>query len=535
MARTHLSADERLLDACISGDEAAARAALAAGASVHCVAVRAGSDALPDGSVAFREQLQCPLHLAAEHNQLGVAALLLASGADVNFLACGVVGDGEGDAEQQCDTPLMCAAYYAHVPMLELLLSRGADVAATTPKGECALQFAACSPRVAEAPAAVALLLAHGAPTEQASSCSGTPLTIAAAWGRAEVVRLLLAAGADPCALSAGCDATPLIAAARAPAADPVRARSAEVVRALLSAQPRVKVNATNAAGETALLAAARVGSGEQLAVVQALLDAGADARYADGEGATALHAAAELGNATLLRTLLQAGAEVHACNEAGETALHFAACSGCVDALTALLQAGAEAGAKRNDGTTPLMLAASSGDAEAAGALLAAGAPVDDADCDGRSALIVACECSAADVAALLLSRGASPRARLGAASAGGCAGWTALHYAAARGDVALVEVLAGGGACVAALTDRRSSPLDLAVGGGHAAAAALLRRLGGASGAPAEAETYAPRPALSLSGRDNGTRPDTADDAAAEPSAHEPAAAAAKCCMLQ
>jgi hypothetical protein len=148
------------------------RAALAAGASVHCVAVRAGSDALPDGSVAFREQLQCPLHLAAEHNQLGVAALLLASGADVNFLACGVVGDGEGDAEQQCDTPL----------------------------------------------------------------------TIAAAWGRAEVVRLLLAAGADPSALSAGCDATPLISAARAPAADPVRARSAESPQAGPGVRARIKL-----------------------------------------------------------------------------------------------------------------------------------------------------------------------------------------------------------------------------------------------------------------------------------------------------
>ena len=71
-----------------------------------------------------------PLIHAVHKNQLGTAAALLDSGADIN------------GTDAQETTALMWAAGYGNDDMVKLLLTRGADVRRANRKGETALDFA---------------------------------------------------------------------------------------------------------------------------------------------------------------------------------------------------------------------------------------------------------------------------------------------------------------------------------------------------------------------------------------------------------
>src|SRR6185295_19556938 len=106
---------------------------------------------------------------------------------------------------------------------------------------------------------------------------------------------------------------------------------------------------------------------------VRTLLKQGADVGAAQGDGMTALHWAAERGDAALADMLLYAGANVAAVTRVGQyTPLHLASKAGSVPVLRALLEAGASPAAKTtNTGVTALHLAASSGNADVVKALL--------------------------------------------------------------------------------------------------------------------------------------------------------------------
>jgi ankyrin repeat protein len=106
------------------------------------------------------------------------------------------------------------------------------------------------------------------------------------------------------------------------------------------------KVNVRNNAGESPLMCACKRGV---LPVVDLLLRAGADPLMPDGEGATALHAAA--GNVECLKLLLDAKpSDLNikitgtASERQGMTPLHVAIAVACQDSALALLDAGADA-----------------------------------------------------------------------------------------------------------------------------------------------------------------------------------------------
>jgi ankyrin repeat protein len=147
---------------------------------------------------------------------------------------------------------------------------------------------------------------------------------------------------------------------------------------------------------------------------VRALLKQGADVSASHGDGMTALHWAAERGDAALAEMLLYAGANVAAVTRIGQyTPLHLAAKAGSVAAVDALVKAGADVKARTtNTGVTPLHLAASAGSAEVVKRLLDAGADVNAKESEwGQTPLIFAAAQNRVDAIRLLMARGADPK----------------------------------------------------------------------------------------------------------------------------
>ena len=101
-----------------------------------------------------------------------------------------------------------------------------------------------------------------------------------------------------------------------------------------------LNVNARAADGTTALHWAVRA---DNLAKVESLLKAGADAKAQDRYGLTPVRLACENANAKILRRLLDAGADPNSPDPQGTTALMIAArTEGGTEALKLLLDRGA-------------------------------------------------------------------------------------------------------------------------------------------------------------------------------------------------
>ena len=146
---------------------------------------------------------------------------------------------------------------------------------------------------------------------------------------------------------------------------------------------------------------------------VQSLLRTGADVNAAQGDGMTALHWAAETGNAELAEMLLYAGAHVGAVTRLGDyTSLHIASRAGRTDVARVLLAAGASVNAVTSTGAvTPLHFAAAAGDRTTVSLLLEAGAELDAVETSrGQTPLMFAAAGGRTDVVVSLLAAGADP-----------------------------------------------------------------------------------------------------------------------------
>ena len=93
-------------------------------------------------------------------------------------------------------------------------------------------------------------------------------------------------------------------------------------------------------------------------AIVQALLDGGADVDLPNPVGQTALHCAARSGYDGVVKLLLQNKANVNAKDENDQTALQGAAAQGYEGIVKMLLESGADAGAEDLDGVTAVIFA---------------------------------------------------------------------------------------------------------------------------------------------------------------------------------
>jgi len=192
--------------------------------------------------------------------------------------------------------------------------------------------------------ARVATLLDAGAEIDQQNPGAGgipTPLIAAAFCGHTEVVRLLLARGAD--------------------------------------------VHAVNSQGRSALVQAADQGHAE---IVQLLAHAGSTVDRPGLFGQNALHLAAWQGHRAVVQTLLACAARIDIRDDAGMTPLALACTEDVPEVVALLLDAGTPI-EERSGPTdaTPLIMAAIDGQARVASVLLARGARRDARDRNGRTA----------------------------------------------------------------------------------------------------------------------------------------------------
>ena len=163
---------------------------------------------------------------------------------------------------------------------------------------------------------------------------------------------------------------------ADSPVADAARRGDADGVRALL--RQGDDANAAHGDGMSALHWAAERGDAR---IAQMLLYAGANAAAVTRIGQyTPLHVASRAGSAAVAEMLLDAGANVAAVtSNGGTTSLHLAAASGSVDVVEALVDHGAHVNARETVWEqTPLMFAAAQNRVEAIRALLDHGADAD-------------------------------------------------------------------------------------------------------------------------------------------------------------
>ena len=289
------------------------------------------------------------------------------------------------------------------------------------------------------------VLLALAAPLQALTHDS--PLLQAVKDGSPGAVRTLLERGADVNAPQ-GDGSTPLHWAAHAD----------DVEKTELLIRAGARVNATNDLGVTALWVACTNGSP---AMIATLLKAGADPNAVPPAGETPLMKATRTGNAEAIQLLLAHGAQVNAREASGEqTALMWAVTQRHPEIVRILIEHGADVRARSKvwrqrvltccerylgdgegitevelGGFTPLLFAARLGELDSAKVLLAGGAGVNDTAPDGSSALAVAVLSGHGTLAAFLLEKGADPNAA--------AAGYTPLHAAVLRGDLALLKNL--------------------------------------------------------------------------------------------
>tara|TARA_R110002003_G_scaffold1184_5_gene22605 strand:+ start:12133 stop:14583 length:2451 start_codon:yes stop_codon:yes gene_type:complete len=220
-----------------------------------------------------------------------------------------------------------------------------------------------------------------------------------------------------------------------------------EAVLAKKSWRPRYhkRVDKKDASGRTLLHYAASTG---RQAVVQLLVDRGADVKAKDNDGVTVLHSAV-VSNEAVVQLLVDRGADVNAKVNCGITVLQFAAKEGNEAVVQLLVDRGADVNAKDTSGFTVLHAAAfSERKNEAVVQLLVdRGADVNAKDNSGLTVLHAAAFSKSENeaVVQLLVDRGADINAKDNS-------GITVLHWAADKGHKAVVQLLVDRGADVKA-----------------------------------------------------------------------------------
>jgi ankyrin repeat protein len=391
----------------------------------RAVAILGVAAALLDGTLAasqpslrplLSDSAYQPLHAAVGSGRLDQVKQFIEAGADVNGR------DGAGS------TPLMMAVLAANPQITRFLLSRRADVNARCGQnGSTALSYAVQAGRAD----LVAILLAAGARVDLRYREQQTVLHIAAVGHSAECVKLLL---------DAHCDLEAADVRGYVPLDEAVLHGRPEIASALLHGGADVhRVRPFD--GRNALHEACVKGFAT---LIPLLVAAGADPVARDWSGQTpvdlaldykndaavstllhlrpqlqqlretfeeAMESAVRRGRSEIVRILIDCGWDVNQRTSAGSTYLNDAALGARIKVARLLIDRGARLDARNQDGGTPLHDAAISGNAEIIGLLLDRGASIDARELgSGATPLMLSASLGRTEAVSLLLRRGANP-----------------------------------------------------------------------------------------------------------------------------
>jgi len=273
------------------------------------------------------------------------------------------------------------------------------------------------------------ILLEAGADPDVPDAARETALSYAARHPRPAIVARLVEAGAD-LETRNGKGWTALMLAARhgragnidalLAAGAAVSATDEQGVSVLRHALQSDRTGTPNRTANVAKLIYARIETPSlveaismgDLAVAQARLRSGADPTE---PGSAALGAA--LDHPELIVPLVEAGVELETRDAEGRTALTVAARRGLRESVASLVRAGADTAARDEKRWTPLLHAADRGHSEVVRTLLQAGADpgssVDEGDSEGWSPLRAAARRGRVEVVRILIEAGVDPRAQ--------------------------------------------------------------------------------------------------------------------------
>ncbi|KAL3074640.1 hypothetical protein niasHT_033667 [Heterodera trifolii] len=242
------------------------------------------------GTVNNRRTNMTPLFTAVSRSRLPVCRLLVARGANIDL------------GTDSAITPLMIACNKSEMEIVTFLVENGANLNLQNGDGETALMTACCRKNVD----IVRFLLSHGANVEQLDYSGQSPLMQAAMSDNLEACRLLVEEWA-------------------------------------------AEVNQQSIEGEfTALICAASRG---YLAVVNFLIEHGADIQHADVQGLNALMWAVKRGRTEMARHLVAIGADTDQRNTEGKRAQDLAEESGNAE-MVAIFRTAADDNGRHAEGT---------------------------------------------------------------------------------------------------------------------------------------------------------------------------------------
>lgn len=376
------------------------------------------------------------LHLAAEWGYREIAELLLEKNADVEVI------DSLGK------TPLLWAAANGHEEITRLLLAAKADPNWHDPDGNSVLSEAAAANQLD----LVKDLLKDGGAKLSADDMK--PLRAAIGNRNAEMVRLLLEAGANPCGKPEK-DIGPYYAAATHGSVEIVKIMAEHIGtcpdRALLfdgfagaaekGILPVVEYLLSLKPGRKEIVSALKeTFQDRQIEVAKFLIENAPDLT-AEDKGSF-LADAVEKGGLPLCDFLIEHGAALDIPNARGRTPLLQACFDGNFEKAKFFVEHKASIETSDPWGVTPLLAACRGGSAPIVELLLKQGASLRAIDDQKHGAFLNAALAGKADVCVVLARHGAEVNA------VDPATGETALHHAAADDDVALAKALVSLGA---------------------------------------------------------------------------------------
>lgn len=331
-----------------------------------------------------------------------------------------------------------------------------------------------------------------------------SPLALAIRFGNVEMVRILLAAGADETSYDAEGD-PPVFSLVRYPVdffrelhghkitADyPIYENKRKIISLL------EQTDLTNSDGYTVLMKSLfpmkfwytghreGISPEKNLPIALELIRKGADVNAIGNDGRRPLHQAV-VGVEEVARELVKAGAEINVQDNDGNTPLIYACRKAKEETVLWLLRAGADYKIQNNEGKTAGDCAAGRGYSRAlelmeSNTLLQAcmknqkravqvilksgGADVNERDEESGTPLIYACRNNASDIVRMLLDHGADP-------NLGDGKNYMALHYAAVLGNLPIIDLLVKAGADVNCTDGNGDTPLMFMAKNGRTAAA--------------------------------------------------------------